>query len=183
MRSMCINFSNFVLDSQMEDFTDGSKINNRSGLAFSIGASTCSYRHRNTTTNFMVELEAILLRLEESASRPNNQPTTYLTSTDSLLALTALSNTHVPHPIVSRNQTLLASLAHDIIFIWISSHKGIQGNETVDFLAIKATNLRRINPRFLPSKSDLSAFIHQKITDHWVTTWQQQPPLKQSPPN
>jgi len=34
----------------------------------------------------------------------------------------------------------------------------------------------RINLRFLPSKSDLSASIYQKITHHWVTTWQQQPP-------
>jgi len=38
------------------------------------------------------------------------------------------------------------------------------------------TNLPRINPRFLPFTSDHSAFIHQKITYHSVTTWQQQTP-------
>jgi len=114
----------------------------------------------------MVELEAIFLCLQGIASRPNNQPPTYL-------ALTALSNTHAPHPIVSCIQTLLASLAQDIILIWIPSHRGIQRNETVDSLAKSATNLLHIDSKFLPSKSDLSAFIHQKISHHWVTTWQQ----------
>jgi len=64
-------------------FTDGSKINNKSGLAFFIGYSTYSYRHRSTATVFAVELEAIFLCLKEIASRPNNQPTTYLTATNS----------------------------------------------------------------------------------------------------
>ena len=81
-----------------------------------------------------------------------------------------------PHsPSHSLTHTLLPFLALDIIFFWIPNHKGIQGNETVHSLGKNATNLPRINPRFSPSKSDLSAFIHQKITHHWVTTWQQQP--------
>jgi len=54
---------------------------------------------------------------------------------EAVSALTALSNSHTPHPIVSRIQILLASLAQDIIFIWIPRHMGIQGNETVDSLA------------------------------------------------
>jgi len=88
----------------------------------------------------------------------------FLIVSDSLSALSASLNVHSTHPPVTHILILLTTLSSiplSIKFMWVPSHTGIQGNESVDSAVKTATNLLRIEPSFLPTKSDLTLFIRK----------------------
>jgi len=155
-------------------FTDGSNIGNRTGFAYSINNKTFSYRHRNSASILTVELQAIFQCLESILSLLYPTPHTFLIASNSFTALTTISNIHSFHPIAHTVLTTRSSLSQSVTFIWIPSHRGIQGNEVVDSAAKAATNFPRINSRLLPTKSDLTLFIRQHITKYWISLSQNQ---------
>ena len=61
-------------------------------------------------------------------------------------------------------------------FFWVSSHRGIQSNESVDSAAKAATNVPQNKPSFLSIKLDSIFFIRKHITNHWISLWQNQAP-------
>jgi len=118
-------------------FTDGSKIGNRIGFAYSIGNQTFSYRHRAFTSILSAKLHAIFQCLEHILAYPI-PPSHTLTVSDSLSALTAVANFHSTHPLVTRIHTMLTTLPSaslTVSFVWVPSHRGIQGNGNFDSAA------------------------------------------------
>jgi len=95
-RSLIINHPNSNIC-----YTDGSKTNNRTGLAYSINNNLYSKRHRNSASVFTTELQEIYLPLQHILSNPSRlvQPTIIVSD---LAALTAIANTNSDHPLVSR---------------------------------------------------------------------------------
>ena len=103
----------------------------------------------------------------------------FLIIADSLTTLSGISNDHSFHPVLQRIHILLATLSSiplSVTFVWVPSHRSIQGNEAVDSAAKAATNLLLIRPNFLPTKSYLNLFIRNHITNHWINLWQKQAP-------
>jgi len=79
---------------------------------------------------------------------------------DSLSALTAISDVHSTHSLVSRIHTLLStflSTSYTVTFIWVPSHRGIPSNEKVDAATKAATSLSRINSQILLTKPIFSS--------------------------
>ncbi|WP_179117404.1 ribonuclease H family protein, partial [Solemya velum gill symbiont] len=88
----------------------------------------------------------------------------------SLSALQAISNSSY-HPYVIRLQHLyhILSLNHSIRFVWIPSHVGILGNETVDTLAKKALSDSPSSDLSIASDYKPLAVIHSKL--FWQYEW------------
>jgi len=142
-------------------FTDGSKIGNRTGFAYSINNKTFSYRYRNSASFLTFDFRLSFQCLEPILSLPYSTPHTFLIASDSLTAQTTISNNHSPHPTASRMHTLLTTcslLSQSVTFIWVPSNRRIPGNEIVDSTAKAPTILPRINSRILSTKSDLTLF-------------------------
>jgi len=92
-------------------FTDESKIGDRTGFAYSISNQIFASRHRNSASILTVELQAIFQCLEKILSTPFPQPDSFLIVSDSLSAMSAISNVHSTHPLVTRIHTLLTTLS------------------------------------------------------------------------
>jgi len=157
-------------------YTDGSKTNNRTGLAYSINNNLYSKRHRNSASGITTELQAIYLTLQHILSNPPLliQPTII---SDSLAALTTIANTNSGHPLVFRIHLLLNTCAKNnspTSFVWVPSHVEIPRNERVDKATKAASSLQCINPLLHPTKTDLSLFIRQLINNKWQEQWSNQ---------
>jgi len=101
-------------------FTDGSKIGDRTGFAYSISDQIFASRHRNSASILTVELQAIFQCLEKILSTPFPHSHTFLIASDSLSALSVISIFYSSHPLVTRIHTLrttLSSIPFSITFI------------------------------------------------------------------
>jgi len=138
------------------------------------------YRHRNTASMFTAELQAISQCLTSSLSLPASYSNSALIISESLSALTAISNPHSSHPLVTQIFTLLTTFNSSTLtvsFMWVPSHCGTPGNEKVDAAAKAAANHSRINPHILPTESDFHLFTRRIIHHHWSKLWQNQIPF------
>jgi len=102
-------------------YTDGSKTKDKADFAFSINNCTQAHRHRNTTSSFTMELQAIFSCLEHLLTLPlSSSPTPILIISDSLAALSSISKPSL-HPLTTRTHALLTTFASNhthITFIW-----------------------------------------------------------------
>jgi len=78
--------------------------------------NTFSYRHRNSASILTVEIQAIFQWLEAISLRSSPSHTFFIIS-DSLCALTTISNVHSPHLLAIRIHTLLITLSAVFQFI------------------------------------------------------------------
>jgi len=116
-------------------YTDGSKMHKRVRFANSINDKIFAYRHRNTASVSIVELQAIFQCLTSILSLPTSHSNSSLIISDSLSALTVISDPYSSHPVVTRILTLLTTFNSSnltIPFMWVPSQCGIKGNEKVD---------------------------------------------------
>lgn len=98
----------------------------------------------------------------------------FLILTDSLSSLQSLQNIFSNHLIVELIQNLYNDLTHSNIttkFMFIPSHVGISGNDTVDLLAKSATTQ---SPYKFPIRTDMKKFFRQISLQEWQSEWSEQ---------
>ena len=103
----------------------------------------------------MAELQALFKCLQKILSLPPPQPAVVLIVSDSLLALSAISNLNSTRPLVLHILTLLTELQanlYSVSFICASCHKGIPGNDRITAAAKLATPETKTQPASSPSK-------------------------------
>ena len=81
---------------------------------------------------FTAELRAILLALNLTTKSPKDH---FIICTDSLSSLTSIKNIKQDHPLLQDifdlYKTCVTHLHKCVMFCWVPSHVGIQGNERV----------------------------------------------------
>ena len=151
-------------------FTDGSRMEGRTGAAFVTPQITRSRRLPDIFSVYSAELSAILSAIAHIKYR--NIPRSIICS-DSKSSLQALSAYHnSSHPWVHKIQLLLASLPNhiQIKFLWIPSHVGIHGNEKADEAAKLSIQLPPNNNMECPATDALN-ILHTKFLQFLQFDW------------
>ena len=119
-------------------FTDGSKIDESVGCAFTINNAFFSFKLPDGISIYTAELVAIREALKYVR---DHRMSRVLICTDSLSAIRALQNRTVGHPvleeILEKNHSNICS-GNECLFVWIPGHSGIAGNVRADYWAKKA---------------------------------------------
>lgn len=93
--------------------------------------------------------------------------------TDSLSLIQALKRVYTQDPVIENLKSLLYSLLRrdfDIVFAWVPSHVGIEGNEEADEEARLTTSSDTQDVDFVKA-SDLQNYISDKSYDDWQELW------------
>ena len=137
-----LEMKNTIYKDFIEIYTDGSKIENRTGCAYVVNGIAQKVRLTKYSSVFSSELYAILKSLRYIRKNANNKFVIY---SDSLSAIQSIKS--------NRNQTSLNIRISDIlnkikkktiVFEWIPSHVNIAGNEMADMGAKGASREREI---------------------------------------
>ena len=160
--------------SDIDIFTDGSKINEKvgGGVVIKVGESLDCFpvRIHDHSSVFMAELFAIRVALVKLSNKSN---TTCCIYSDSRSALQAIEKFYSPHPIVQKIQENIQNCKDrnlEITFCWIPSHVGIVGNEVADRTAKDSLQLETIVHNEI-SASDFKSVIKNKILQKWQEEW------------
>lgn len=86
-----------------------------------------------------------------------------LTCSVSLSALQSIQNYFSSHPIVRRIHQVLSIFRRTIIFMWVQSHVGINGNEIADQLANTGILLKETQLKKIPSDVFVASNISMEI--------------------
>lgn len=126
-----------------------------------------------TTTIYTAELIAINTALQYLIDNSETyQNKNFALYSDSLSVLKTLSF-HITNYSTSQIYVTYLLMKHlkatgvNVVMIWVPSHIGIIGNDTVDILAKQATNTQRITMDILPSLKDCYDKIEKYIIDKW----------------
>ena len=120
--------------------TDGSKSNNGTGCGAVLHKKTLEKRLPKEASIFSVETYAINLALK-LVSTSNKEK--FFIHSDAISALQSLKKTKPDNPFIVKLLNKLNSMNHSkkVIFCWIPSHIGIQGNDKADSFAKAALNM------------------------------------------
>ena len=156
-------------------FTDGSKSNFGTGCGEVLHKKSQKKSLPKETFIFSAEIYAINLTLDLIST---SSPQKCIIHSDSLSVLQSLKYTKLENPLIVKIFNKLNSLIHSkkVIFCWIPSHIGIQGNDKADSLAKAAINMTPC--------IDLKPKIKQIVTKKWQQLWDENPHNKlfQIPP-
>ena len=165
--------SKYLCPSQINVFTDGSKVNGRVGAGFTIrkgqtAFQEMSYRLPDKCSVFQAEIFAInqaaliLQRL--------GYPKYIKFFVDSQAALMALDNKSVTSRLVGDTVHNLNLIPASTRLVWIKAHVGHEGNERADVLAKEGTSLPTPQPLALPKQATKTA-IKFAIDEIWCLQW------------
>lgn len=149
-------------------YTDGSKLDNKVGCAFTINDRTYMFGLPYLTSVFNAELYAINKAINIISPRFRN----IIICSDSLSALQALEDIYSSHAIVTDIFTKLAELrlrGTQVGFCWVPGHVGIEGNERVDAAAKEACDQPPFTKRIV--SGDFVCFIKQFLRNEWQDEW------------
>ncbi|KAJ4446505.1 hypothetical protein ANN_13201 [Periplaneta americana] len=152
-------------------YTDGSQTNQGCGCAVVYPDHTMLYTLPSLYSVFTCELYAIKKALEYILETETDK--SYLLHTDSQSSLQALQDIFSTNALIQEIHQLLTDLmkqGRKITLIWIPSHQGIPGNETVDAAAKEATRLPLHFFTSIPH-TDAIKYITRKLHNHWQTSW------------
>lgn len=152
-------------------YTDGSKTDNGTGSAFSSEYGNFNWTLPSSASVYTAELYAIWQALK-FIDIENIKNAVILS--DSLSSLQAISNVFSKNTLVNNILTtlhFLKSTEQNVIFVWIPSHIGINGNELADTSAREAANCDEIQdiPILI---EDSQHFLKNKIYQKWEREWQ-----------
>ena len=167
-------------------YTDGSKEDKRTAMSFVCDDHEFSCRINDEASICTAELLAIEAAIEYIWDSNDEE---FMIITDSLSSLQALKSQKLNNPIVSNILHMCHYLSghKDIIFCWVPSHIGIQGNERADVLA-KAALDRTKQFYYIPYtdfKYNISVYLDDILQGEWninVTSklFEVQPVIKRS---
>ena len=125
----------------------------------------------NKASIYSAETTAIDLAINIIA---NHKASKFIIYTDSKSVLLALQNRDTSSPLITKLLNKLNTLSknNNIIYTWIPSHIGIQGNEKADKAAKKALQIDMCKAK-IPC-TDLKPTIKKFISDKWQKSWDNQ---------
>ena len=164
-----------------EVYTDGSKMNERVGVAavinrhFPNDETTCrqlSKRLPDNSTIFAAEGTAISLALNyyQHMGPVHHDVVVY---SDSMSCLQAIEGEDTDNPFICDIMNLLWSLSDKgtrVLFCWVPSHSSIHGNEGVDQLAIETPD-QDIDPLASVHYTDIKPLVNSYIQKLVQTKW------------
>lgn len=150
-------------------YTDGSKKDNRVGSAAVMGRGSWTERLPDEASIFTAELRAILLAFQYIKRSIHNR---FIICTDSLSSLQAIGGLLLDNSIILdiiNSYTNIVNGGKTVIFCWLPSHIGIEGNEKADAAANLALqlNISRIKIPHSDFKHTIKAHYIQKWQQHW----------------
>ena len=149
-------------------FTDGSKEDNRTAMAFVCNDHEYGRRITNEASICSAELLAIEAAMEYINKQTSSQ---FMIITDSLSSLQALASQKLENPIISSILHLYHYMSRqkNIVYCWVPSHTGIPGNERADILAKEA--LDKTKSFFYIPYTDFRYHISKYLLDKWERDW------------
>ncbi|XP_035207679.1 uncharacterized protein LOC118182446 [Stegodyphus dumicola] len=164
-----------ALPSQIEIYTDGSKINENTGSAFAVLRDHIVTHHwkgqlRSQNSVFQGEAIAIAQALRYLIFYGIKKA---VIKTDSLSSLRALGNPDHPSTIIQTiQQDLTKHFPHQLKLEWIKAHAGHYGNETADSLAKEAASGNADTQVNIPWPSSyLKKCLRLKAIARWQEEW------------
>ena len=168
--------------SQINVYTDGSRLDNQAGAGYSIRAGkqeigSKAIRLPDYATVFQAEIAAIAQATEHLLSQEDLMVKYVKFFVDSQAAIYAVGNQQITSHLVMKAVNLLNDLAKkakNVSITWIPAHKGHEGNERADELAKEGAKANARDqflqvPRPL---SDIKAKIKNAQYKDWRTEWQ-----------
>lgn len=150
-------------------YTDGSKDGDSVACAAVHGDRTVTERLPSSASIFTAEARAILLALKLITQSNLSQ---FIICSDSLSCLLAIKNHKLKNTLILQILYFIHRLREfdkEIVFLWVPSHVGIQGNSVVDRVAKKALN-EIIKDVSLPY-TDFKPLIRKYILKMWQDRW------------
>ena len=150
-------------------YTDGSKDGDRVAAAAVLGKEAATERLPSEASIFTAEATAILLALsiiDESTK------TKFIICSDSLSCLLAIKNHRFKNTLIYHIISLIDRLKtfnKEIVFLWVPSHVGIQGNTIVDRVAKEALDDELSNCKI--PYTDFKPLIRKYIFNLWNDIW------------
>ena len=172
----------FLQLSQLNIFTDGSRLQDRTGTGYVVYEGADEYdiglfSLPPYSTVFQAELVAILLSvrhvLREARSLRPRYVKIFSDSRSALAALNARRSScrTVRDTIDALNA--LADICHTVRLVWVPSHSGIRGNERADSLAKLGASADASESPYLPlcPLSHLRGLVSHAIGETWANNW------------
>ena len=167
--------SKFPVHSELNVYTDGSKIDNRVGAAYSFLevnklVSEDKFRLPDECTVFQAEIKVILEAAKKLCSVDNYRFIRFFV--DSQAALLALNSTDVKSKLVLETIRTLnnAAVNRNIQLFWTKAHVGTAGNELADEGAKAGGALSAVCAVGLP-KVEVKAKISEYFVEVWKSEW------------
>ena len=154
-------------------FMDGSKSNHGTGCGAVLHNKSLKKCLPIEASIFSAEIYAIDLALDLITASNFKK---FIIHSDSTSVLQSLKYTKLENPLIVKIFNKLNSLIHSkkMIFCWIPSHIGIQGNDKADSLAKAAINMTP-DKEFKTPYTDLKPKIKQIVTKKWQQLWDENP--------
>ena len=155
-------------------YTDGSKSNFGTGCGAVLHKKSRKKCFPKEASIFSAEIYAINLALDLISTSNSKK---FIIHSDSISVLQSLKYTKLENPLIIKIFNKLNSLIHSkkVIFCWIPSHIGIQGNDKADSLAKTATNMTPDKKNIKTPYTDLKPKIKQIVTKKWQQLWDENP--------
>ncbi|XP_066900683.1 uncharacterized protein [Halyomorpha halys] len=158
-------------------FTDGSKSEQSTALAFVIKNCTHKIKLHKLCDIFIAELNAIAAALYFCLSSIQNN---IIIVTDSLSSLKAIDYMYPKHHKISKIHyylTTLVNLGISVQLMWVPSHAGITGNELADRAAREALT-QPGRGKVVLTPTEMSRSLIREITDGLQFMWNESPASK-----
>ncbi|XP_075159442.1 uncharacterized protein LOC142232680 [Haematobia irritans] len=154
-------------------YTDGAKMGDRSGLVVYLedSGTEISFRLPDHTTILQAEIRAITECVRWLST--NTRPLSVNVLTDSQMAIRAIASNTVKSRTVLEFKNIINSYSvyGSIRIIWVPVHCGVDGNEHVNDLAIKAREAEEVNldnPKpFGATRSELKVWAKRAHVELW----------------